>query len=102
MEPNERDGADVTKVSTSTRKTKKRRTEEKRVAAGKNELGFEADQILGASEIDGKIKFRIKVKDSEEWKIVNATNAHAACPELVIDFYEKHLLLNGEPISLND
>lgn len=111
LEPNESDNADEANVSNaSTRKTKKRRTEEKdekkkrdngRSAADKNDLGFEPDEILGASDIDGEIKFRIKVKDSDDWEIVRAKKAHAACPELVMNFYEKHIVLNGEPLFQN-
>lgn len=100
-EPNGKDSVDETNVST--RKTKKRRTIEKNLdAANKNGLGFEPDEILGASEIDGVILFRIKVKDSDVWKIVKAKIAHAACPELVMDFYEKHIILNGEPLNRNN
>lgn len=93
FELSESDATNESKVSTA-QKTKKHR-------ADKKDLGFEPDKILGATEYDGKIEFRIKVKDNEEWKIVKAKNAHAACPKLVIDFYEKHLHLNGEPISRN-
>lgn len=97
LEPSESDGGDVL----STQKRKKHRTEAKRGATDKHELGFEPDQILGANKIDGQIIFRIKVKDSEEWEIVNAKNAHVACPGLVIDFYEKHCVLEGEPLYRN-
>lgn len=97
---NEGDSAVETNVST--RKTKKHRTNENRIAAAENDLGFVPEEILGASEADGKIRFRIKVKDSETWKIFKARKAHAACPELVMDFYEKHLFLEGEPLYRND
>lgn len=96
LEANEGDSA--VKTSVSTRQTKKHRTNENRIAAAESDLGFEPDEILGAAEADGKIRFRIKVKDSETWKIVKARKAHAACPELVMDFYEKHLFLDGEPL----
>lgn len=92
----------VDKSDVSTRKTKKQRTEGSDVAAAESDLGFEPDEILGANEFDGKLKFRIKVKGSDDWKIVRAKQAHAACPELVIDFYEKHVLLNGVPLIRNN
>lgn len=79
-------------------KQKKTRKVEKHVAADISDLGFEPDEILGANEFNGKLKFRIKVKGSDDWEIVKAKRAHAACPELVMDFYEKHILLDGEPL----
>lgn len=88
----------VDKSNVSIRKTKKPRKVEKHVAADISDLGFEPDEILGANEFNGKLKFRIKVKGSDDWKIVQAKRAHAACPELVMDFYEKHILLDGEPL----
>lgn len=60
-------------------------------------LGFEPEEILGAGEINGKLVFRIQVKNSDEWKIVKAKKANVACPGLVMEFYEKHLILDDEP-----
>lgn len=85
------------KSGKTTPKMEKHRTEKTGGAAKKFYLDFKPEIILGATEIEGKIQFRIKVKDSEEWKIVKARIAHAVCPQLVIEFYEKNLILDGQP-----
>lgn len=100
IEPSESESTPNSKPLT--RKMKRTRSSERGAAGLKNRLGFEPEQILGANEDGGQIKFRIKVKNSDEWKIVNAHEAHAACPKLVIDFYEEHLILDGEPLSRSE
>lgn len=100
LESNESDS--VGKSSVPTHKVKKQRAKDTVVAAEKSDLlGFEPDEILGATEIDGKITFRIKVKGSDSWEFVKAKRAHKACPKLVIEFYEKHLILDGTPLIRN-
>lgn len=96
----ESESATESKVSTS--KAKKSRTGARHGGRVENQLGFEPDKILGATEVDGVIKFRIKLKDSDKWKIADAKQAHAACPQLVIDFYEAHLVLDDEPLNSNE
>lgn len=69
---------------------------------GKISLGFEADRILGATLKNGRIVFRIKRKDSHHWEEVRAIVANQSCPELVISFYEAHLILEGECLYTNE
>lgn len=96
MEPSDTESVNDTKTSS---KSKKRRTKSKRTAAHKPSLGFQPERILGASEIDGVVIFRIKEKNSNEWHIVKAHKVYDACPELAIEFYEAHLIFDGEPLS---
>lgn len=58
-------------------------------------LGFEPDRILGATDSwNGELAFRFKVKDSHKFEFVPAKIAHIACPQLVISFYEEHLVFD--------
>lgn len=58
-------------------------------------LGFEPDRILGATDCwNGQLAFRFKVKDSHKFEFVPAKIAHVACPQLVISFYEEHLVFD--------
>lgn len=95
-EPSESESSTKTKVSTG-------KVTKSRSAGATVKLGFEPDQILGASERNGKIiKYRIKVKNSDGWKIVSASKFRAACPQLVMEFYEKHLYLDDGPFISNE
>lgn len=76
---------------TSTKSSSKKKTSRKLIDI--DELWFKPDRILGATDrLDDKITFRIKVKDSDEYEIVPSKLANIACPELVIEFYQKHLV----------
>lgn len=58
-----------------------------------DKLGFEPDRILGATDRwNGQLAFRFKVKDSHKIEFVPAKIANIACPQLVISFYEEHLV----------
>lgn len=102
-------GSDDSGVVTKARKTKSSETKTRSSksksmsmsskdtpTSRKYSLEFEADRILGASLIDGRIVFRIKEKDSHRWEEVPAIVANKVCPELVISFYEAHIVLEGE------
>lgn len=54
---------------------------------------YEPKEILAASDMyDGEIKFRIQFKRLKRKPIISAKVANIKCPNLVIDFYEKHLV----------
>lgn len=84
------------------KKSKKRRDAKKEPAEDVNTLGFTPEKILGATEANGRIKFRIKIKNDDKWEIVKAKVAHKDCPDLVIAFYEKHLVLEGDYLDLDE
>lgn len=58
-----------------------------------DQLWFEPDRILGATDRwHGQMAFRFKVKDSDEIEILPAKMAKVLCPQLVINFYQDHLI----------
>lgn len=59
---------------------------------------LEPDSIAGATEIESEIVFLVKWKNSAEASLVPSKIAHERCPQLVINFYEKHLNLRS-PVS---
>lgn len=87
-----------TKKSTRLSKSKSKTSDDDTNVTMENDmdsLGFEPDKIVGVTTINDNIVFRIKVKNSSEWFEVISPLAHKMCPELVISFYEQHLLLDG-------
>lgn len=88
------------KSSDSTPKNAKKRQEQS--TDENEELHFEPDKILGACPEDDYIMFRVKVKDSNRWEIVKNKVLHKSCPDLVIQFYEKHLILEGEFLDFDE
>ncbi|XP_031635236.1 chromobox protein homolog 5-like [Contarinia nasturtii] len=79
------------KNSQSTPQKKNVNDKNKKKVDGKND---HAEQnIVGATDLyDDKITFNIKAKDSDECEIVPSKIANLACPQLVIEFYRKHLV----------
>ena len=53
--------------------------------------GLEPEQILGATDDGGRLKFLIKWKNFKKRDIVLAEEANIKCPQLVIAYYEKKL-----------
>lgn len=53
--------------------------------------GWDAEDILGATEENGQILFLIKWKEAETPELVYATEANTAIPQMVIKFYESKL-----------
>lgn len=59
------------------------------------DLALAADKVLGAApNFNGGLGFRIKLRDSNESTMVPAKVAHKACPQLVIAFYEAHVVFD--------
>lgn len=53
--------------------------------------GLEPEEIQGANQEDGRLKFNMKWKNFAEPQMVLASEANVRCPQIVIDFYEKNL-----------
>jgi hypothetical protein len=69
------------------------------------ENGLIPHEIVGATESkldqsngSGKLLFLMKWKNSSKVDLVLSSSAKKVCPQLVIDFYEKHLVW-GETVS---
>jgi len=53
--------------------------------------GLEPDHIVGATEVDGKLKFLIAWKNSEVADLLEATMIYEKCPQIAIQFFEARL-----------
>jgi Chromo shadow domain len=53
-----------------------------------------ADRIVGATERNGRLAYLIKWKDTNDVDLVFATDANIACPQVVIEFFEKHIVFH--------
>lgn len=49
------------------------------------------ERILSVINIAGELKFFIKWENVNKVELVHASVAHRLCPQMVIDYYEKHL-----------
>lgn len=54
------------------------------------DLGWEAENILGATEVHGDMKFLIKWKDKNMEELVSSKIARHCVPQMIIKFYEEH------------
>lgn len=55
------------------------------------ECGLTAKEIVGATCTNGQLMFLMKWADSDKCEFVPAKMANVKCPQIVIEFYEKHL-----------
>ena len=53
---------------------------------------LEAEKIFAAKMVSKKLMFLIKWKNINEADLVSSIDANRYCPQLVIHFYEKHLI----------
>ena len=67
----------------------------KQIPHAPNDYGFgrglEAEEILGATDVGGSLKFLIKWKGEPQQDLVLAEEANIKCPQIVIKFYESQL-----------
>uniref|UniRef100_A0A182PX89 Chromo domain-containing protein n=1 Tax=Anopheles epiroticus TaxID=199890 RepID=A0A182PX89_9DIPT len=55
------------------------------------EKGYVPEKILGATKDDNELLFLMQWKDKDKAQLVKSKEARKHCPQLVLDFYEKHL-----------
>lgn len=53
---------------------------------------YEAEKILGATEIDGQMMFLLKWKDVEDGDLVPAYICYEKCPKLICKYYEERVV----------
>lgn len=49
------------------------------------------ERIISVLNISGELKFFLKWKDVDKIELVPAAMLHTVCPQMVIDYYERHL-----------
>ncbi|XP_065216940.1 chromobox protein homolog 1-like [Planococcus citri] len=49
------------------------------------------ERIISVINMSGELKFFMKWKDIDKIELVPASSLHSLCPQMVIDYYEKHL-----------
>ncbi|KAF5285191.1 hypothetical protein FQR65_LT13307 [Abscondita terminalis] len=55
--------------------------------------GFQPEQILAATNSSGQLLFLMKWANTNKADLVPAVEANIRCPQVVIDFYERHIVL---------
>ena len=60
------------------------------------ERGYEAEEIIGATDLDGQIMFNIKWKGADILDWVPAKEANVKCAQVVIKYYESCLTWKTE------
>ncbi|KAK4878063.1 hypothetical protein RN001_010569 [Aquatica leii] len=55
--------------------------------------GFQPEQILAATNSSGQLLFLMKWANTNKVDLVPAVEANIRCPQIVIDFYERHIVL---------
>ncbi|XP_052854082.1 chromobox protein homolog 5 [Drosophila gunungcola] len=66
------------------------------------ERGLEPSKILGATNSSGQLMFLMKWVGTGHADLVLAKQANVICPQVVIQFYEEHLLLYNSAEDLKD
>lgn len=57
--------------------------------------GLKPERIIGATDTSGELMFLMKWLGTDEADLVRSTDARQKCPQLIIEFYEKHLTWNS-------
>ncbi|KAK5638820.1 hypothetical protein RI129_013115 [Pyrocoelia pectoralis] len=56
--------------------------------------GLQPERILACTNSSGQLLFLMQWANSTKVDLVPAAEANIRCPEIVIDFYERHIVLN--------
>lgn len=87
---------------TEEKKQKKKKTESDRNDSRAEELkpsgferGLKPERIIGATDTSGELMFLMKWMGTDEADLVRSSDARQKCPQLIIEFYEKHLTWNS-------
>ncbi|XP_031329940.1 chromobox protein homolog 1-like isoform X2 [Photinus pyralis] len=56
--------------------------------------GLKPERILACTNTNGQLLFLMQWKNSTKVDLVPSVEANMRCPEVVIDFYERHIVLN--------
>ncbi|XP_065207212.1 chromobox protein homolog 5-like [Planococcus citri] len=59
------------------------------------ERGLKPERIIGATDTSGELMFLMKWEGTDEADLVRSVDARTKCPQLIIEFYEKHLTWNN-------
>ncbi len=59
------------------------------------ERGLKPERIIGATDTSGELMFLMKWMGTDEADLVRSVDARKKCPQLIIEFYEKHLTWNS-------
>lgn len=59
------------------------------------ERGLKPERIIGATDTSGELMFLMKWEGTDEADLVRSKDARSKCPQLIIEFYEKHLTWNN-------
>jgi len=59
------------------------------------ERGLKPERIIGATDTSGELMFLMKWTGTDEADLVRSKEARQKCPQLIIEFYEKHLTWNS-------
>lgn len=59
------------------------------------ERGLKPERIIGATDTSGELMFLMKWEGTDEADLVRSKEARSKCPQLIIEFYEKHLTWNN-------
>ncbi|KAK7603116.1 hypothetical protein V9T40_003115 [Parthenolecanium corni] len=85
-------------------KKKKRKTTDTPKPESKSEAmkpngfdrGLKPERIIGATDSSGELMFLMKWVGTDEADLVRSVDARQKCPQLIIEFYEKHLTWNTQ------
>ena len=57
------------------------------------EIGYKPKEIVGATNVNGKLMFLIQWEETDDMDLVFAKKANEVCPNLVIEYYQTQLIL---------